>query len=269
MSTDVQTISASGFLTFITATRPLTAGSITSTPTQQTQSTISHSSSSTTAPNALSEGSSSKPSASTIGFIVLAIVLVISFGVIAALFWIRRRKKRHVRMSVDLLAEGKMRSAESFEIVLPFNASTPLSNGGTFEQQMNRRDDGDVVMSFSDVRSPPRDHSDGVDSLPRSKSDHEYPSSTNRSDESSFTPIPTHPVSHDRLYSNSSDPSIYSAEAETSTIFKNASTVSLLGIRHPTARREADGGVHLAGGPVRESWFVNGGTLPPAYGEFR
>jgi len=32
--------------------------------------------------------------------------------------------------------------------------------------------------------------------------------------------------------------------------------------------READAGVRLAGGPVRDSWFVGGGTLPPAYGEF-
>ena len=143
------------------------------------------------------------------------------------------------------------------------------------------RNDGDVVMPYANIHgSSSTSHDDHA--APRPKANYEYPSSTNRL-EDSYNPPSRYPPSpppsgapHDHGYLSTkqlipTDSSFYSSESETASAphTANPSTTSLLSAQDLASRREADSGIRLAGGPVRESWFVNGGTLPPAYGEFR
>ena len=103
---------------------------------------------------------------------------------------------------------------------------------------------------------------------PSSISTTTYPPASSSVSEVSYSTDSSRRPSDKRRLDIAIAPSIRTTDSDVEGVSPtNESTASL--IHQGCNRREADGGVRLAGGPMRrDTWLDGGGTLPPAYGEF-
>ncbi|TCD62711.1 hypothetical protein EIP91_006536 [Steccherinum ochraceum] len=251
------------------------------------------------------DSKSSGVSGTTLGIAIAAVLVCI--GIIAGLIiWLKRRHRRRKHPQIDLLDEGKFDpSMLEAQVIQPFTGSkygpsakpevvmverpAEGSTGGrVLVAQFNEPYDSDPSSqqtysekvaamrprkgrepSFNTVRL--ESVSDGSSQISPS---HAYPPSS-----STGYPIPVSSTTSARSSSSytqrrtdkihldvATTPSIRSAASEEAATPTNESTTSLIHQQGPS-RREADGGIRLAGGP-RQSWNIGGGTLPPAYGDF-
>ncbi|KAH8096819.1 hypothetical protein BXZ70DRAFT_317385 [Cristinia sonorae] len=230
-------------------------------------------------------------SASTIGFVVLAVVLGLLI-VVLLIFWYRRRQRWRNHQHIDLLADDKFDpSLLEASIIQPFtgpsnrvgdvaeavaidrpvaqfsNPYNSISQMFYTEKVAQTRPRKRGEPTFSTVRlestQPPSGSEPGSSSSPSDNTHATYPP----------TSISVTPDAPRRSYKARLDvpfaPSIRSAESEVDLggyTNGNESAISLIS-QQMGSRREADGGVRFAtgSGPI---YIVGGGTLPPAYGDF-
>ncbi|CAL1710793.1 unnamed protein product [Somion occarium] len=264
-------------------------------------STSTSPSPSTTATSGAAGASLSKPNASLIGFVILAVVLALLVCAIGAILWMRRRKRqRRAHISVDLLAENKVRGFGSFEFVRSpaLDAQTNDEPQVMTSEPPVGQNDGAPVMTMTyngqTTRSVPQPaYSKKVAAIKPYEPQYEpsvltnrqdgpspsrYPSTTasTLSSNHSFTsagsssagypPRPLPIAKSSDTYSqrslkryNVTNPSIFSDDSDALSHLpaeKTASTTNLLAHTDTSDRREVDGGVRMAGGPVQQSLFT-------------